>query len=163
MLKKGMSPTHPGRILKNLYMEPLGLSQTDAAKNLGITRKTLSMLLNEHQGISAEMALRLAKVFDTTPELWLNLQRNYDLWNTEQKVDLSHIKMVHRNKSLPGENVKLKGKADSGNQHVTPRDNGWAVIGAGNSRATAIVSTKQEAIRIAKNIAKNQGGDVVIC
>jgi addiction module HigA family antidote len=78
-MKQGMKPTHPGQVLKNLYLEPLELSQTNAAENLGITRKTLSMLLNEHQGVSAEMALRLAKAFGTTPTLWLNLQRNYDL------------------------------------------------------------------------------------
>lgn len=52
--------------------------------------------------------------------------------------------------------------SNRGNQHVTPRDNGWAITGAGNSRATAIVPTQQEAIRIAKPIAQNQGGDVVI-
>lgn len=86
MLKQGMKPSHPGRILKNLYMEPLGLRQADAAENLGVARKTLSMLLNEHQGISAEMALRLVKAFDTTPELWMNKQRNYDLQNAKQKV-----------------------------------------------------------------------------
>ncbi|WP_210420700.1 HigA family addiction module antitoxin [Chitinophaga sp. XS-30] len=110
MLKRGMKPTHPGRILKNLYMEPLGLSGGDAADNLGITRKTLSMLLNEHQGISAEMAWRLAKAFDTTPELWMNMQRNYDLWNAAQKVPLSKIKLFRKAKALPAETVTLKGK-----------------------------------------------------
>ena len=93
MIKQGMKPTHPGQILKEMYLEPLGLSQADAAANLGVARKTLSMLLNEHQGVSAEMALRLAKAFNTTPELWLNMQRNYDLWNAGQKVKLSQIKV----------------------------------------------------------------------
>jgi antitoxin HigA-1 len=60
-----------------------------SANNLGVARKTLSMLLNKHQGISAEMALRLAKAFNTTPELWMNMQRNYDLWNACQKVKLT--------------------------------------------------------------------------
>ena len=92
MLKQGMKPTHPGEILKTLYLEPLGLTQIEAADNLGVTRKTLSMLLNGHQGISAEMALRLAKAFDTTPELWMNMQLNYDLWNAGQRVKLSAIK-----------------------------------------------------------------------
>lgn len=96
MLKQGMKPTHPGQILKNLYMTPLGLSQTDAADNLGVSRKTFSMLLNGHQGVSAEMALRLAKAFNTTPELWLNMQRNYDLWNAGKKVALSKIKLFSR-------------------------------------------------------------------
>lgn len=92
MLKKGMKPAHPGEILRTIYMDPLGISQTEAAKNLGVTRKTLSMLLNGHQGISAEMALRLSKAFNTTPELWMNMQNNYDLWNASRKIRLSTIK-----------------------------------------------------------------------
>jgi addiction module HigA family antidote len=99
MIKQTITPTHPGHILKEMYLEPLGLSQTEAASNLGVTRKTFSMLLNGHQGISAEMALRLAKAFNTTPELWLNLQRNYDLWNAEQKVKLSQIKVFQMPKT----------------------------------------------------------------
>ena len=110
MLKRGMKPTHPGRVLRNLYMEPLQLNNGDAADNLGITRKTLSLLLNEHQGISAEMALRLSKAFDTTPELWMNMQRNYDLWNAEQKVPLAKIKHFRRIKKLPAETVVVKRK-----------------------------------------------------
>ena len=85
MIKQSMKPTHPGYILREMYLEPLGLSQTEAAANLGVTRKTFSMLLNGHQGISAEMALRLGKAFNTTPELWLNLQRNYDCREEDQK------------------------------------------------------------------------------
>ena len=110
MLKQGMKPAHPGQILKDLYMEPLALSQTDAAVNLGITRKTLSMLLNEHQGISAEMALRLAKAFSTTPELWLNMQRNYDLWNAGQKVKLAQVKVFRRAKTSATRMPVLKGR-----------------------------------------------------
>ncbi|AEV99695.1 plasmid maintenance system antidote protein, XRE family [Niastella koreensis GR20-10] len=93
MLKRGMPPIHPGQILKEMYLEPLGLSQGDAAANLGITRKTLSQLINEHQGISAEMALRLAKAFNTTPELWMNMQWTFDLWNAGKKVQLTKIKV----------------------------------------------------------------------
>lgn len=113
-----MKPSHPGRVLRNLYMEPLALNNGDAAENLGITRKTLSNLLNEHQGISAEMALRLAKAFDTTPELWMNMQRNYDLWHAEQKVTLSKIKHFRRIKKLPAEAVVLKGNKISSATHT---------------------------------------------
>ncbi len=91
-----MKPSHPGEVLKTIYMEPLGISQTDAAVNLGVTRKTLSMLLNGHQGISAEMALRLAKAFNTSPELWMNMQCSYDLWYAGQHVKLSKIKVFRR-------------------------------------------------------------------
>lgn len=96
MLKKGMKPSHPGEILRTIYMDPLGISQSEAAENLGVTRKTLSMLLNGHQGISAEMALRLSKAFNTTPALWMNLQVNYDLWFAGQNVKLSKIKVFRR-------------------------------------------------------------------
>lgn len=93
MLKKEMPPSHPGKVLRDIYLEPLGLGQSEAAENLGVTRKTLSLLLNEHQGISAEMALRLAKAFNTTPELWLNMQNSYDLWMIKKKLSLSEIRV----------------------------------------------------------------------
>ena len=78
------NPPHPGEVIKELCLEPLGLSVTDAAKALGVSRKTLSALLNGRSGISPEMALRLAKAFDTSPESWLNQQTQYDLWHAEQ-------------------------------------------------------------------------------
>jgi addiction module HigA family antidote len=80
MLRRRLEPSHPGEILKGLYLEPLGLTQEEAAKNLGVTRKTLSLLLSGRQGINAEMALRLSKAFQTTTHLWMNLQNSYDLW-----------------------------------------------------------------------------------
>jgi addiction module HigA family antidote len=96
MLKKEMKPAHPGEVLRTIYMGPLGISQSEAAENLGVTRKTLSMLLNGHQGISAEMALRLSKAFKTTPDLWMNMQNSYDLWNAKQKLTASNIKVFRR-------------------------------------------------------------------
>ena len=75
-----MPPVHPGEILKEMYLDPLKISVTALADNLGVARKTVSQLVNGHMGVSAEMALRLGKAFNTTPELWLNMQRNYDLW-----------------------------------------------------------------------------------
>jgi len=93
-----MPPLHPGKILKDLYITPLDLTNSEAADNLGVTRKTLSMLLNEHQGISAEMALRLAKAFNTTPEFWLNMQNSYDLYKARRKVVLKKIKQFRLRK-----------------------------------------------------------------
>ena len=78
-------PTHPGGILKRHYMEPLSLTVTELASVLGISRKTLSKIVNERGDITPEMALRLSKAFKTTPELWLNLQQSYDLWQTSHK------------------------------------------------------------------------------
>jgi antitoxin HigA-1 len=87
MIKLGMAPVHPGTVLKGLYLEPLEITITQAATQLGIARKTLSQLVNGHMGISAEMAIRLSKALNTTPQLWMNMQQGYDLWVAEKKAD----------------------------------------------------------------------------
>ena len=74
------NPPPPGKVLKELCLEPLQLSVTEAAKALGVSRKTLSAILNGRAGISAEMAVRLSIAFDTSAESWLNQQTQYDLW-----------------------------------------------------------------------------------
>lgn len=73
------NPPHPGEIIRDLYLESLGLSITAAAAGLGVTRKTLSLLVNGYAGISPEMAARLSKAFGRAPEAWLQLQMHYDL------------------------------------------------------------------------------------
>ena len=88
------NPPHPGAIIKDLCVEPLDLTVTDAAKALKVTRKTLSTLLNGKAGISPEMALRLSKVFGRTPEGWMRLQLQYDLWKVEKSVDLNELKRI---------------------------------------------------------------------
>jgi len=79
------NPPHPGEILKELCLEPLDLSVTRAAQALGVSRKTLSAILNGRAGISPEMAIRLSIAFDTSAESWLNQQAQYDLWLARQK------------------------------------------------------------------------------
>ena len=79
------NPPHPGEVLRALCLEPLGLSVTEAAKALGVSRKTLSSILNGRAGISPEMAVRLSIAFDTTAESWLNQQAQYDLWQAERR------------------------------------------------------------------------------
>ena len=86
------NPPHPGEIIRDLYLEPLNLSVTQAAAELGVTRKTFSLLLNGHAGISPEMAVRLSKAFGRTPESWLRLQMRYDLAQVSQRVNLAQIK-----------------------------------------------------------------------
>jgi antitoxin HigA-1 len=73
------NPPHPGRIVRQDCIEPLGLTITDAASALGVTRQTLNNLVNERAAISTEMAVRLSKAFGSSPEMWLRLQANYDL------------------------------------------------------------------------------------
>ena len=67
-MKKAMTPLHPGAILKEFYLEPMEINITQAANKLGVARKTLSQLVNGHKGISAEMAIRLSKALNTTPQ-----------------------------------------------------------------------------------------------
>ncbi len=78
------NPPHPGEVLRDLCLEPLDLSVTEAAKALDVSRKTLSAILNGRAGISPEMAIRLSIAFDTTAESWLNQQVQYDLWQAER-------------------------------------------------------------------------------
>jgi addiction module HigA family antidote len=78
------NPPHPGEIIKELCLEPLGLTVTRAAEALGVSRKTLSAILNGRAGISPEMAIRLSLAFDTSAESWLNQQVQYDLWLARQ-------------------------------------------------------------------------------
>jgi addiction module HigA family antidote len=92
MLKRGMAPVHPGVMLKGLYLEPMEITITQAASKLGVARKTLSQLVNGHMGVSAEMAIRLSKALNTTPQLWMNMQQGYDLWIAEKKaVDIKVV------------------------------------------------------------------------
>jgi addiction module HigA family antidote len=86
------NPPHPGEIIRELYIEPLELTVTQAAAGLGVTRKTLSQLLNGHAGISPEMAIRLSKAFGRTPESWLQLQLQYDLAQLRQQADQLDIR-----------------------------------------------------------------------
>jgi len=85
------NPPHPGEIIRDLYLTPLGLTVTETAEGLGVTRKTLSQLLNGHAGISPEMAIRLSKAFGRSPESWLRIQSQYDLAQAEQRIDSVEI------------------------------------------------------------------------
>ena len=88
------NPPHPGEIIREFCIEPLDLTVTETAEALGVARKTLSTLLNGRAGISPEMALRLSKVFGRTPEGWLRLQFQFDLWKAEQSLDISKLKRI---------------------------------------------------------------------
>jgi addiction module HigA family antidote len=85
-MKQQRAPTHPGGILRRLYLEPLDLSVIGLARAVGVSRKTVSKVVNERGAVTAEMALRLAIAFKNTPQLWLNLQQNYDLWQAQRKA-----------------------------------------------------------------------------
>jgi antitoxin HigA-1 len=86
------NPPHPGEVVKELCLDPLGLTVTAAAEGLGVSRRTLSGLLNGHAGISPDMAIRLSKAFGRSPESWLQLQLQYDLWEARQRSDAIKVK-----------------------------------------------------------------------
>jgi addiction module HigA family antidote len=92
-------PAHPGRIVKSTCLEPLGLSVTAGAKVLGVTRQTLTKIVNGKSGISAEMAIRLAKAFGSTADTWVRIQASYDL--AQARKDESKIKV--RRQHMPQE------------------------------------------------------------
>ena len=78
-------PPHPGKLIRDICLEPLDLNITEAAKGLGVTRKTLSSLLNGHSNVSPMMAIRLSKAFGGSPESWLTHQLYFDLWQAKKK------------------------------------------------------------------------------
>jgi antitoxin HigA-1 len=88
------NPPHPGEFIKEIYLEPYELSIRSLAESLGVSPSTLTRLINGQSGISPEMALRLAKALGRSPESWLAMQHNYDLWLARQSVDLSRVTTV---------------------------------------------------------------------
>lgn len=94
MLEREMSPVHPGEILKTLFMEPLGIGVKQMASDLDVTPKTVSAIVNGHQGISVEMALRLSKAFGTSSDVWINLQKDYELWKARELVNLDNVRII---------------------------------------------------------------------
>ena len=88
------NPPHPGEFIKEIYLDPYDLSIRALAENLGVASSTLTRIINGQSGISPEMALRLSKSIGRTPESWLAMQHNYDLWQAKNSVDLSAVKEI---------------------------------------------------------------------
>ena len=86
------NPPHPGEAIRELCLEPMGLTVTKAAWGLGVTRKALSELLNGHSEISPEMAIRLSKAFGGSAESWMTQQMQYDLWRVQQNTSAIKVK-----------------------------------------------------------------------
>ena len=94
------NPAHPGEVLKEAYLDPLGMSVTEFSRRIGISRKCASELINKHAGVRVEMAHRLAKATDTTPESWLMMQVQYALWEAKQdkvseKIHVQRLVLDH--------------------------------------------------------------------
>ena len=80
------NPAHPGEILREIYLDPMRVTITEAAEALGVSRKHLSAIVNGRASVTPDMAVRLAGVFATEPELWVNLQSQHDLWQVSRKA-----------------------------------------------------------------------------
>lgn len=89
------NPAHPGRIVRSACLEPLGLSVTQGAEVLGVTRQTLNNVVNGKSGISPEMAIRLSKAFGSTPETWLRMQIAYDLARARRGESKIKVRRQH--------------------------------------------------------------------
>ncbi|HEX8816320.1 MAG TPA: HigA family addiction module antitoxin [Terriglobales bacterium] len=91
------NPPHPGRVVRHDCLEPLGLTVTDGARILGVTRQALNNVINGKSGISPEMAIRLSKAFGSTPETWLGIQLAYDLAQArkgESKIKVRRLRLA---------------------------------------------------------------------
>lgn len=100
------NPPHPGEIIREDCLKPLGLTVGEAAQGLGISRKHMSDILNGHAGISPDMAIRLSKAFGGSPESWLKQQMMYDLWRAEEKAGDIQVETFHTLKRSKGK-VKI--------------------------------------------------------
>jgi addiction module HigA family antidote len=88
-------PMHPGEVLKELYLDPLDMSPIALARRLGVPRTRIERLVKGTTGMTPDTAIRLARVFNTTPAYWMNLQTNYDMVVAEKSIDVSKIKPLN--------------------------------------------------------------------
>ncbi len=88
------NPPHPGEFIRNVYLEPFGITSRRLAAQLGVAPSTLNRMINGTSGISPGMALRLSKALGRSPESWLAMQNGFDLWQARNTADLSHVHQV---------------------------------------------------------------------
>ena len=84
-------PIHPGEVLREEFLKPLSLTQSQLAKELGVSFRAINELVNEKRAVSPEMAIKLAKRFGTSPQFWLGLQMDYDLWKTAKRMKMASV------------------------------------------------------------------------
>lgn len=94
------NPPHPGEFIREVYLDPLGVSARVVASKMKVSPSTFNRLLNGQSNISSEMALRLSKTLGRTPESWLAMQNNYSLWQARQKVSLDDVEVLVINNGL---------------------------------------------------------------
>jgi len=95
-LPKNRPPTHPGEILREDFLVPLGMTQSDLAEKIDVSYPRINEIINGKRGITPDTALRLAQLFGTTAEFWLNGQRNWDLWHAMKSPEARKIRRIKR-------------------------------------------------------------------
>ena len=100
MIKRNLAPVHPGEILREEFITERGLTITEVAEGLGITRQTLSAVVNEKASITPELAVKLSEAFGNTAQFWINLQKNYEMWHAEKKVDRTNIRHFGQDRNM---------------------------------------------------------------
>jgi addiction module HigA family antidote len=85
------NPMHPGEFINEVYLTPYGVSGRELAEKLDVAASTLTRLLKGASGVSPEMALRLSKTLGSSPEMWLQMQQNYDLWHARRNLNLKRV------------------------------------------------------------------------
>ena len=88
------NPPHPGKFIRRTYLEPYGISIRQVAVHLGVSSSTFSRLVSEQKRLTPDMAIRLSKVLGRSPQSWLQMQMNYDLWQAEQKQPHEDLKLL---------------------------------------------------------------------
>jgi len=88
------NPPHPGEFIREIYLEPLGISYHTISEKLKVAPSTFNRLINGQSNISSEMALRLSKTLGRSPESWLIMQNNYNLWQAKQKINLDEVEKL---------------------------------------------------------------------
>ncbi len=91
------NPPHPGEFIREVYLDPNGITGRQLAAKLDVSASTLSRVLNGSNGVSSEMALRLSKALGRSAESWMIMQDNFDLWQARQRVDLEKVQRVELN------------------------------------------------------------------
>ena len=95
-LPKYRPPTHPGEMLLEEFLKPLGMTQVELAKKINVSYPRVNEIINGKRGITPDTALRLSALFGTTPEVWLNGQRNWDLWHAMRAPEAKDLKSIQR-------------------------------------------------------------------
>ena len=88
------NPPHPGEFIRKTYIEPFDISIRSLAENLSVAASTLARIVSERSAVSPEMALRLSKALGRSPESWLAMQDNYDLWQARKSANLSQVRKI---------------------------------------------------------------------